>query len=340
MKAFLSIFLLLAAYILGKQCLFTVDMREQAIITQFSRVIGQPITTAGLHFKLPFLQQVSRFSQQVLEWDGRPVQTPTKDKNYIYVDNFARWRIADPLKFMQQLRDERTAQSRLDSIIGSETRSVVANHNLIEVIRSDKTRKIPESLIATMRLGGLQPITSGRLSLEKEILKNAAPKTLPLGIELLDVRFKRVNYDPAVSQNIYKRMITEREQIAERYRSEGAGEAAKISGKRDKELNRVQSEAYKHVQELEGAADATATEIYATAYNGSRSAAELFEFLKSMDTLKKVITPDSTLLLTTEGDLMKFLKYSQPQNATTATTTAPLKGISGLPSLLDLPQIK
>jgi modulator of FtsH protease HflC len=318
--------------------LYTVDMREQVIVTQFSRVVSQPVNEAGLHFKLPFLQQVNRFSKQVLEWDGRPVQTPTNDKNYIYVDNFARWKIIDPLKFMQLLRDERTAQSRLDSIVGSETRSVVANHNLIEVIRSDKNRKPPEALLAAMRLGGMPPIDSGRLSLEKEILKNAAPKTLPLGIELLDVRFKRVNYDPAVSENIFKRMITEREQIAERYRSEGAGEAAKISGNRDKELNRVQSEAYKKVQEIEGAADAKATEIYAKAYNGSRGAIDLFEFMKSMDTLKKTVTADSTLLLTTEGDLLRYLKKSQP--SAPSTPVEGLKGVPGLPSLLDLPQIK
>jgi membrane protease subunit HflC len=209
---------------------------------------------------------------------------------------------------------------------------------LIEIIRSDKNRKLPEALLAAMRLGGLPPIDSGRLALEKEILKNAAPKTLPLGIELLDVRFKRLNYDPAVSQNIFKRMITEREQIAERYRSEGAGEAAKISGNRDKELNRIQSEAYKKVQEVEGAADAEATEIYAQAYNRSRAAVELFEFMKSMDTLKKIVTEDTTLLLTTEGDLLRFIKKAQPSASSSSIELQ--KGIHGLPSLIDLPLIK
>jgi membrane protease subunit HflC len=338
MKATLGIFLALVISLLLSQSLYTVDMREQVIITQFRRVVGQPIIEPGLHLKLPFVQNVERFSKQVLEWDGVAVRTATKDKNYIYVDNFARWRIKDPLIFMQKLKDERTAQSRLDSIIGGATRATVANHNLIELVRSDKTRNVPETPLTPGKAGGMPPIESGRLNLELEILKAAAPNTLAIGIELLDVRFKRVNYDPAVAQNIYRRMTSERQQIAERFRSEGAGEAAKIQGNREKELNLIESEAYKRVQEIEGTADAKATEIYAKAYNGTPAAQELFEFTKSMETLKKSLGPDTTLMMTTEGDLLKFLKTAQPEGKAPALPT--LKGLPGIPSLLDLPTIK
>lgn len=337
--ALLGIFALLAFLLLREVC-FTVDVREYAILTQFNRVVGEPISEPGLHFKMPFVQKVNLFSKQVLEWDGRPVQTPTKDKNYIFVDNFARWRIKDPLKFMQLLKDERTAMSRLDAIIGSETRNAVAKHNLIESIRSDKERKVPEDLTSTGRTTTMQVIQDGRLKIEQEIFSRAAPNTVPLGIELLDLRFKRVNYEPTVAEKIYKRMISERQQIAERFRSEGAGEAAKIEGRREKELNQIESEAYKKVQQTEGAADAKATDIYAQAYNSSTSARELFEFLKSIDTLKKSITSDSTLIMTTEGDLLKYLKKAEPRLDADQSPAGTLKPVPGLPSLLDLPVIK
>jgi modulator of FtsH protease HflC len=337
MKAKLIAIVCMVLLFLLKDCFFTLDMREQAIITQFKRVIGEPITEPGLHFKLPFFQQVNRFSKQVLEWDGKPVRTATKDKNYILVDNFARWRISDPLLFMQKLTDERTAQSRLDSIVGSETRNAVARHNLIEVVRSDKGRKTPEALPGQNRAATPLPsIVDGRLAMEEMILKSAAPNTLPLGIELLDVRFKRVNYDEDVVSKIYSRMTSERLQIAERFRSEGAGEAAKIKGNQEKELNLLQSSAYKKVQEIEGAADAKATEIYAKAYSSSPAAAELYEFTKSLDTLKRTITPDTTLLMTTEGDLLKFLKQSSPVPAVTPGPVPGIPGLNQLPSLLEL----
>jgi modulator of FtsH protease HflC len=340
MKPKLIVAALALMYFLLNQVMFTVDVREQVIVTQFKRVVGEPIAEPGLHFKIPFLQQVNRFSKQVLEWDGKPVRSATKDKNYIIVDNFARWRIKDPLLFMQKLTDERTAQSRLDSIIGSETRNAVARHNLIEVVRSDKARKIPESSAVQGRANALPSIDDGRLVLEELILKAAAPNTVSLGIELLDVRFKRVNSDEGVVNKIYGRMTSERLQIAERFRSEGAGEAAKIKGNQEKELNLVQSTAYKKVQEIEGAADAKATEIYAKAYNGTAGARELFEFTKSLDTLKRTITPDTTLLMTTEGDMLKFLKRSEPGN--NGNGLAPgvpgLPGFQNMPSLLDLPK--
>ena len=334
-----GIFALIVVLIVLNACLYTVDMREQVIITQFSQVIGKPVTDPGLHWKTPFIQKVNRFPKQVLEWDGPVATMTTGEKLFIEVDCFARWRISDPLIFFQKLTDLRTAQSRLDTFIGGATRDVVAANDFLEMVRSTKDRKpVIDPSIAADRtgsaIGTLPAIKIGREKLERMILEKAKPTVVSLGIELLDVRFKRINLTSGISASTYQRMISEREQIAERYRSEGKGEAAKILGNRDRELNRIESEAYKKIQEIEGAADAKATELYAKAYNQTPEAAELFEFLKSMDTLKKTITPDTTVVFTTDGDLMSYLKNATPRKK--AEAVEGLKGIPGLPSLLDV----
>lgn len=334
-----GIFALIVVLIVLNASLYTVDMREQVIITQFSQVIGKPITEPGLHWKTPFIQKVNRFPKQVLEWDGPVATMTTGEKLFIEVDCFARWRISDPLIFFQKLTDLRTAQSRLDTFIGGATRDIVAANDFIEMVRSTKDRKpVIDPSIAADRtgssIGTLPAIKIGREKLERLILEKAKPTVVSLGIELLDVRFKRINLTSGISASTYQRMISEREQIAERYRSEGKGEAAKILGNRDRELNRIESEAYKKIQEIEGAADAKATELYAKAYNQTPEAAELFEFLKSMDTLKKTITPDTTAVFTTDGDLMGYLKSANPRKKTEGLEG--LKGIPGLPSLLDV----
>jgi membrane protease subunit HflC len=238
----------------------------------------------------------------------------TRDKLFVVVDTFARWRIADPLKYFQSLRDERSALSRLDDIIGSETRNVVARHDLIEVVRSDKDRK-PErdAVLGDAAVGGLPPIRFGREALEKEILAAATQKVGIWGIELLDVRVKRINYKSGVIEKIYDRMMSERLQIAERFRSEGAGEAAKIEGRKEKDLRRIESEAYRTVQELQGKADAQASEIYARAYTASPQAADFYAFMKTLDTYKATLGRDSTLILTTDSDLFKLLKRVAPE---------------------------
>lgn len=334
-----GIFALIVVLIVLNASLYTVDMREQVIITQFSQVIGKPITDPGLQWKTPFIQKVNRFPKQVLEWDGPMTTMTTGEKLFIEVDCFARWRISDPLIFFQKLTDLRTAQSRLDTFIGGATRDIVAANDFLEMVRSTKDRKpVIDPTIAADRtgsaIGTLPAIKIGREKLERMILEKAKPTVVSLGIELLDVRFKRINLTSGISASTYQRMISEREQIAERYRSEGKGEAAKILGNRDRELNRIESEAYKKIQEIEGAADAKATELYAKAYNQTPEAAELFEFLKSMDTLKKTITPDTTVVFTTDGDLMGYLKSATPKKKTEGLEG--LKGIPGLPSLLDV----
>ena len=300
-------------------CAYTVDQTEQVVLTQFGRPIGEPINAAtsrsgaGLHFKLPFVQTANRFEKRILEWDGPPGEMTTRDKLFVVVDTFARWRIADPLKYFQSLRDERSALSRLDDIIGSETRNVVARHDLIELVRSDKDRK-PErdAALVDVGAGGLPPIRFGREALEKEILAAAMQKVGIWGIELLDVRVKRINYKSGVIEKIYDRMMSERLQIAERFRSEGAGEAAKIQGRKEKDLRWIESEAYRKVQELTGTADAKASEIYARAYTASPAAADFYAFTKTLETYKDTLGRDSTLILTTDSDLFRLLKQVEP----------------------------
>ncbi|MDX8130290.1 protease modulator HflC [Methylomonas sp. OY6] len=301
------------------QSVFTVDQTEQVIITQFGKPVGEPITDPGLHFKIPFTQQINSFDKRYLAWDGPMVEMSTKDKTYVQVDTFARWRITQPMQYYLRLRDERSAQSRLEDILGSETRTAIARHELIEVVRSDKDRKPLQDeslgpLTGEGTIGVLRPIRVGRAAIEKDVFDAAAPKLAEFGIELLDVRFKRINYNHQVLERIHQRMISERLQIAQRFRSEGEGEAARINGNRDRDLNEIESTAYKRVQEIQGEADAKATEIYAKAYGQKSESAEFYKFLKSMETYRKVIDGDATIVLSTNSDLFGLLKRVEQKN--------------------------
>ena len=302
---------------LAMSSLYTVSEVEQVIITQFGKPVGVPVTSAGLKVKMPFIHDVNPIDKRVLEWDGPPSDMPTKDKLYISVDLFARWRITDPLQYFVRLRDERSAQSRLDDILGSETRNAVAKHELIEIIRTTKDRVPLRDVLLTeaekeLDMGLLVPIQKGRQLVEREIFAAAADKVRVFGIELLDIRFKRINYNESVRPKIYDRMISERRQIAERFLSEGNGEAARIRGNRVRDLNKIQSEAYRQVEEIRGVADAKATEIYAAAYNQSPEAVEFYEFTRTMQSYKAIIAENTTLVLSTDSDLFKFLKGMSP----------------------------
>jgi membrane protease subunit HflC len=304
----------IVAYVLMSS-IYTVSEVEQMIITQFGKPVGAPVTTAGLKVKVPFIQEVNPIDKRVLEWDGDPSDMPTKDKLYISVDLFARWRITDPLQYFLRLRDERSAQSRLDDILGSETRNAVAKHELIEIIRTTKDRvPLRDALLteAERDMGSLVPIQKGRKQVEQEIFAAAAEKVRVFGIELLDIRFKRINYNESVRPKIYDRMISERRQIAERFLSEGNGEAARIRGNRVRDLNKIQSEAYRQVEEIRGVADAKATEIYARAYNQSPEAVAFYEFTRTMQSYKPIIADNTTLVLSTDSELFKFLKGMSP----------------------------
>ncbi len=312
-KQFVMLSILLVAVFVFGSSTYTVDEVEQVIITQFGKPVGEPVVEAGLKFKVPFIQEVNPIDKRVLEWDGAPSDMPTKDKLYISVDLFARWRIVDPLQYFLRLRDERSAQSRLDDILGSETRNAVAKHELIEIIRTTKDR-VPlrdtalSSTEQESKMGELVPIEKGRKLVEQEIFTAAAEKVGVFGIELLDIRFKRINYNESVRPKIYDRMISERRQIAERFLSEGNGEAARIRGNRVRDLNKIQSEAYRKVEEIRGLADAKATEIYAKAYNQSPQSVEFYEFTRTMASYPDIIGQSTTIVLSTDSDLFKFLK--------------------------------
>jgi len=309
--------LLTAAAFVLISSIYTVSEVEQMIITQFGKPVGEPVTTAGLKIKVPFIQQVNPIEKRVLEWDGSPSDMPTKDKLYISVDLFARWRITDPLQYFLRIRDERSAQSRLDDILGSETRNAVAKHELIEIIRTTRDRVPLRDTLLTdaerdLNMGTLVPIQKGRKLVEQEIFAAAAEKVEVFGIELLDIRFKRINYNESVRPKIYDRMISERRQIAERFLSEGNGEAARIRGNRVRDLNKIQSEAYREVEEIRGLADAKATEIYASAYNQNAEAVAFYEFTRTMESYKFIIAENTTLVLSTDSELFKFLKGMNP----------------------------
>ena len=305
--------LALAGAFLAWNSFYTISMTEQVIITQFGKVKGTTISDPGLHFKTPFIDTVNRFDNRVLEWDSRPSPMTTRDKQTLEIGTFARWRITDPLLFLVTLRDERTALSRLDTNLGSSTRGTVANHDLIELIRTEKDRKINSAALPQgTESAPLLAIREGRVAIEKAILKQAQPDVKKFGIEILDVRFKRLNYSVGVLEKIHARMISEREQIAARFRSEGEGEAARISGTRGLELNRITSEAYRKIQEISGTAEAKASAIYAGAFNASPQAAEFYAFQKTLETYGKTASADTTVVFSTGSDLFRLMKTVTP----------------------------
>jgi len=258
---------------------------------------------------LPVVQKVNRFEKRFLEWDGDPNQLPTKDKRFIWVNTYARWRITDPLLFFQRLRDERGAQTRLDDILDGETRNAIASYEVLEVVRS--TNREPESAAIEIEDESLlEDIQAGREQIRQEVLSNAQERTEDLGIEILDVQFKRINYVEEVQRKVYERMIAERRRIADRFRSEGEGEASRIRGEKERELLRIQSGAYRQAEEIKGDADAEATRIYADAFDRSPASRDFYEFLRTMESYPESLDPGSQLILSTDADYYKYLKNS------------------------------
>lgn len=292
---------------------YSLSENEFAVITQFGKPVGTPIMTAGLHTKIPFIQTVNRVDGRIHEWDGQAVSMPTRDKLYMIVDSYGRWKIADPLLYFTRLRDERSALSRMEDIIGSENRNNVAQNDLIEIVRTDKNRKavIDNSLVSSLTDSNatpLLPIQVGRTAVEERVTGAAAEKLKEFGITLLDVRIMRINYSPSVTTGINNRMISERKKIADQFKSEGEGAAAKIGGERKRDLQTITSEAYKTAQDIKGGADAEATRIYAEAYNQSPEALSFYTFIKTLEAYKKVANKDTTLVLTTDSGMFKYLK--------------------------------
>jgi membrane protease subunit HflC len=278
---------------------------NQVIITQFGEPTGEPVTEPGLHFKIPFLQKTNYFEKRFLEWDGNPNQVPTKDKRFIWVDTYARWRIVDPLRFFQRLRDELGAQSRLDDILDGETRNAVARYDLIEIVRSTNRDPDTVQIESDEETAILDEIQMGRQRIAAEILERAAGRTEDLGIELLDLRLKRINYVAEVQQDVFARMIAERQRIAAEFRSEGQGESARISGERERDLARITSEAYRTAEEIRGTADAEATSIYAAAYSRDP---DFYAFTKSLETYEETMDASTFFMLGTDSELLKYLE--------------------------------
>ena len=295
-----------AGIVLVYSSAYIVDETEQVVITQFGKVVGTPVTTPGLNFKIPFVQKASYFPNNLLTWDGDPGQVPTKDKTYIWVDTFARWKIVDPVKYFQTVNNEFAALERLDDIIDPAMRNLVTSYPLVESVRnSSRSMDTFESVVDENRKRVQYKIDLGRDEITKRIVKQASDKLSQFGIELVDVKIKRINYIENVRQAVYNRMIAERNQIAEKYRAEGKGEASNIRGEKQKELQVIKSQAYKTSQTLKGEADAQATQIYADAYSVDP---DFYEFLKAMDVYKATMTKDSTLVLSTNSDFMKYFK--------------------------------
>ncbi|CAN5910069.1 protease modulator HflC [soil metagenome] len=305
-----QIILLILAFIgifIAFNSVFILDETQQAIVTQFGRPVGEPRTQPGLHFRLPLVQKVQFFDKRYLEWDGDANQVPTKDKKFIFVDTYARWQITNPLQFFIRLRDERSGQSRLDDILDGETRNAVASHELLDIVRS--TNREPEVADEYMEeLEKLEDITVGRDRVEALILKRANERTADLGIKILDFRFKRMNYVDEVRNRVYDRMISERARIADQFRSEGQGEARKIEGNKERDLAKITSEAIREANQIRGRADAQATTIYAAAYNRNAQTRELYGFLRSMETLEKSFDEKTSVMLSTDSDLYRYLK--------------------------------
>ena len=304
----IGILVLLSVLVVGG-AIYVVDETQQVVITQFGEPRGDPVTTPGLKVKVPFIQKVNYFDRRFLEWDGDPNEVPTRDKRFIHVDTYARWRITDPLKYFQRLRSEQGAQSRLDDILDGETRNVIANHDLIEVVRtSNREFAVSEEIAGEAAAESMETIEQGRATLAAEVLQAAQTRTEDLGIEILDFQFKRLNYVAEVREEVYARMISERQRVAEQFRSEGAGEAARISGERERELKEITSEAYRLAQEIKGRADAEAADIYAGAYNRN---AEFYRFIKTMQVLRETLDSNTVLVLSTNSDFLRYLGRSR-----------------------------
>jgi membrane protease subunit HflC len=299
-------------FILFGSAAFVVSETEQVVLTQFGKPVGDAIKDAGLHFKVPFIQEANFFPKNLLEWDGEPSQMPTLDKTYIWVDTFARWRIKDPLTFFETVSNEMAGQKKLDDIIDPATWNLITSHHLIEAVRnSDRKMDIKEAGVDEVyKALILKPIEMGRENIARAIMKQANPKLTQLGIELVDVRIKRINYVEEVRKAVYNRMIAERKQIAEKFRSEGMGESSKIAGDKEKELKKITSGAYKTAQEIKGKADAEATRIYAEAYNKDP---EFYSFINTLRIYKDSLDKDTWLLLSTKSDFFKYLKQYHTQ---------------------------
>jgi membrane protease subunit HflC len=305
-KSIVFIVILLVILIGLSGSAFIVQEKDQVVITQFGRPVGKAIVEPGMHFKVPFIQVANYFEKRYMEWNGDPNQVPTKDKKFIFVDTYARWQITDPLQFFKRLTNERGAQSRIDDILDGDTRNFIANNNIEEAVRT--SNRTPVSSDNELIADSLAQISVGREKIQQMILESANIQTADLGIEILDFRFKRINYVQEVQDQVYERMKSERFRIADKFRSEGQGEASRINGEKERELKNIQSLAFRDAELIKGKADATAATIYARAYDRSSQSRGLYSFLKSMETFEKTFDGKTSIFISTDSELYKYLK--------------------------------
>ena len=303
-KGIIIIVAIAVVAILVYNAAYTVDETEQVIITQFGRIVGTPKAAPGLKFKLPFIQRANYFPKNLLDWDGDPGQIPTLDKTFIWVDTFARWKITDPIKFFQTVNNQFNAIGKLNDIIDPAVRNFITSHSLIEAVRKSSRSLDTSDVDVEDTIRTSYAISVGREKITQGILKQAQPKLAQFGIELVDVKIKRINYVEQVRKSVYNRMIAERKQIAEKYRSEGKGEAQKILGERERDLQEITSQAYRKAQEIKGKADAQATIIYAQAYGVDP---EFYSFVQTLETYDQSLDDKNTLILSTESEFLKYL---------------------------------
>ena len=285
---------------------FIVQEKDQVVITQFGKPVGEAITEPGMYFKLPFIQDANFFEKRYMEWNGDPNQVPTKDKKFIFVDTYARWQITDPLQFFKRLTNERNAQSRIDDILDGDTRDFIANNDIEEAVRT--SNRVPESSDTEIIGDSLVKIYVDRDSIQRMILESANKQAVELGIKILDFRFKRINYVQEVQNQVYERMKSERFRIADKFRSEGQGEASRINGEKERELKNIQSIAFRGAEMIKGKADATVALIYANAYDRSSQSKSLYSFLKSMETFEKTFDGKTSIFISTDSELYQYLK--------------------------------
>ncbi len=308
-KIFLPAVLIIMIFAILFSSAYIVDETEQVVVTQFGKVVGTPKQLPGIYFKIPFIQYTNYFPKNILSWDGDPGQIPTNDKTYIWVDTFARWKVSDPISFFQTVNNRISALGRLDDIIDPAVRNLITSYRLVETVRKSNrvldTFDDTEELDAEKRKGSIYNISTGREKIIANIMKQAQPKLEKFGIQLMDVKIKRINYVEEVRQTVYARMIAERKQVAEKFRSEGKGEASKIRGDKERELQKVESEAYKIAQKIKGEADAKAASIYADAYNLDP---ELYSFIKTLGIYEESLDKTNSLILSTDSEFLKYLK--------------------------------
>lgn len=307
-KLIISVIVIVALIATAMSSIYIVNEKEQVVITQFGKPIGSAVTTPGINIKKPFIQDANVFDKRYLEWNGDPNQIPTKDKKFIFIDTYARWQITDPLQFYKRLTNERGAQSRLNDILDGETRDYIANHDLVEAVRNSNREARVTDTLTEPSSDTLIDIRIGREKIEKMILKTANERVSDLGIIILDFKIKRLNYVDEVRENVFKRMNSERFRIADKFRSEGQGQASRINGEKVRDLKTIQSTAFEQAEKIKGKADASAAAIYAQAYNQSTQSKNLYSFLKSMETFEKTFDGNTSVILSTDSELFKYLK--------------------------------